>query len=196
VNPKGIILVLAGPSGVGKDAVVDCLRRTSDFVKLPSCTTRPPRPGEIDGVHYHFMDVGTFLSMIESGAVLEYKVMAGQYYGVGLGYLNEARNENRHVVVVASASGAFLLKERFPETALVFLMPPSQAALTKRLLKRGMPQEEIASRFEVDMEAWRSAHLFDFIVVNYDNEEQEAADRILRYVHSERELQVSNITEV
>lgn len=160
----GILFVVSAPSGAGKSTLCDALRQTPDFVYSVSCTTRPPRAGEIDGEDYHFLSKPDFLAQVETGAFLEYAEVHGKYYGT----LREPILSNLHkgvdVLIDIDTQGAAAIRafdDAFVRQALadVFIMPPDLEELRRRLTKRGT---ETPAQIEVrlqtaarEMEHWR-----------------------------------------
>lgn len=170
VQKEGITLVVSGPSGVGKNSVINALReRYNDIRHSVSVTTRSPREAEIDGVHYYFRTKGEFEEMIAEGEILEYDIYCDEYYGTPRSPLERMRREGINVLLDLTVKGALSLKESYPNAVLLFLIPPSGAALEERLLNRATESEEIIqSRMNESWEEMNSAFEFDYLVVNDD----------------------------
>lgn len=193
MKERGTVLVVSGPSGVGKDTIINIITSASDFAKLPTCTTRMPRPGEINGVHYHFMDETVFISLRDSGKFLDHVVITDNHYGLPLEALGQALDSGKNIAIHLVVGSTFLLKRIIPDAVLVFIMPPSHEDLIQRLRGRGMTEDEIANRLRDDPTTLQAARFYDFVIVNHDGEEQETADRILRYVANRRETIVAEL---
>lgn len=189
----GIVVVVSGPSGVGKDTVINIITSVSDFAKLPTYTTRKPRPGEINGVHYYFVDESNFVSLHDSGKLLDHVVITGHHYGLPIDALCQAINAGKNIVIHLVAGSAFLLKRIIPNAILVFIMPPSHKDLVKRLRGRGMTEDEIMQRLRDDPTTLQAAHFYDFVIVNHDGKEQETAKCILEYIASGRGTGIADL---
>jgi guanylate kinase len=190
---RGVCLVIAAPSGAGKSSVSRALLAAEPELSLSvSATTRAPRPGEVDGVHYHFRDVAGFLAMVEAGEMLEHAEVFGRRYGTPRAPVEAALAAGRDVLFDIDWQGQLQLRERLPgDVEGVFLLPPSMAELERRLRARGQDAEaEIARR----MAAARGeiAHWADFghVLVNRDFAETVAAVRaVLHAARARRERQ-------
>jgi len=193
VREYGTVLVVSGPSGVGKDTVTNIITSVSDFAKLPTYTTRKPRPGEINGVHYHFVDETAFISLRDDGKLLDHVVITNNHYGLPLEMLGQALDSNKNIAIHLVVGSAFLLKRIIPDAVLVFIMPSSHEDLVQRLRGRGMTKDEIAKRLRDDPTTLQAARFYDFVVVNHDGEEQETAERILRYVTNRRGTRITDL---
>lgn len=169
-DPRGLLVVIAGPSGVGKGTVHARVRAAlPESVLSVSMTTRPPREGERDGVHYHFVDLETFERCIADGALLEWAEYAGHRYGTPRQPAEEAIADGRVVVLDIELQGALQVKEHDPEALLVFLEPPSFQELERRLRARGTEDPDaIARRLDRAWEELAAGDRFDVRVVNDD----------------------------
>lgn len=164
---KGILLVLTGPSGSGKGTILAEYRREHEFYYSVSNTTRAPRPGEIDGVHYHFISKDAFEEKIRGGGMLEYAQYCDNYYGTPRDQAEEQMAAGRSVLLEIEVQGAMQVRKNCPEAVLVFVTPPSMAVLRQRLLGRGT--EDLATvekRLAKAVDEIKSAPLYDFIVIN------------------------------
>jgi guanylate kinase len=164
----GLLVVVAGPSGVGKGTVHAALRRRLPDAELSvSVTTRPPRPGETDGVDYRFVDTTAFQRMIDAGELLEWAEYAGNLYGTPRAPAAAAVARGAVVLLDIEVQGALQVKRADPDALLVFLHPPSLAELERRLRGRGTEDDAaVARRLEVAREEIAGAHAFDLEVVN------------------------------
>jgi len=165
---KGLLIVISAPSGTGKTTLVHMLlKEFPDLEFSVSYTTRPPRPGEVDGKDYHFVDRKTFERMIEEGDFLEWAEVYGNLYGTSRTQVLRALNEGRDVILDIDTQGALQVKKNFPEAVLIFILPPSLKELERRLRSRGTDDEEtIERRLKIAKEEIRRAPLYDYIVVN------------------------------
>ena len=186
MKERGTIVVVSGPSGVGKDTIINIITSRSSFTKFPTCTTRKPRPGEINGVHYHFIDEETFMTLWHRGDLLDHVVITNYHYGLPIEKLGRSLEDGQNVVVHLVTGSAFVFKRIIPDAVMVFIMPPSQEEILKRMRGRGMTEEQIAHRLRDDPTTLQAARLYDFVVVNHDGEEQETAERILEFVSQRR----------
>lgn len=167
---SGLLVVVAGPSGVGKGTVLDrVLAEVPAAEKSVSVTTRGPRPGEEDGVHYHFVDEARFADLVERDAFLEHATYAGQSYGTLVDAVADRRDAGAVVVLEIEVQGAAQVATRAPDALRIFLAPPSRAELRRRLRSRGTESDEQVrrrmARADVELEA---ADEFDHVVVNDD----------------------------
>ena len=167
----GKLIVISGASGVGKGTVVKAMMaRRQDLFFSVSATTRPPRPGEVDGQDYYFVTRETFESMIARGEMLEYDEHAKNYYGTPKAQVEEKRKKG-HVLLDIEPNGAKNVKNNYPEAVLVFIMPPSVEELERRLRGRNdTPEDQITIRmerakWEMDQRVW-----YDHVVFNDDAE--------------------------
>lgn len=169
---KGILIVLSGFSGAGKGTLVKKLLETYDNYALSiSMTTRAPRPGEEEGVHYFFTDREHFEEQIAVDGLIEYAQYCGNYYGTPRAYVEEQLSAGRNVLLEIEIQGALKVKELFPESLLLFVTPPSGAELERRLRGRGTETEEvIASRLARASEESEGMEAYDYIVINDDLE--------------------------
>jgi guanylate kinase len=167
-SPPGLLVVVAGPSGVGKGTVhAELRRRLPDAVLSVSATTRPPRPGEVDGVDYAFVDRPTFEAMAAAGELLEWAEYAGNLYGTPRGPAAAAIARGEVVLLDIEVQGALQVKGADPDALLVFLLPPNFAELERRLRGRGTEDEAtVARRLEVAREEIAGSDAFDLQVVN------------------------------
>jgi guanylate kinase len=182
----GRLLVLSGPSGVGKDTVLRRLFELEPRLRYSvSYTTRPPRPGEVDGVSYSFVDEPTFRAMLDRGEFLEHADVYGQLYGSSLRRVREALARGEDIVLKIDVQGAAQVRARAPEALLIFLLPPSREELFRRLRRRGTDTgEELQRRLDnAAAELGEAAH-YDHRVVN--DEVDRAAREILRIVEDSR----------
>lgn len=179
---SGRLFVVSGPGGVGKGTVVAALaRRRTDLAVSVSATTRAPRPGEVDGADYHFLDDADFDALIAAGGFLEWAAFGGHRYGTPWSSVGDALRAGRRVVLEIDVQGALQVRARHPDAVLVFLHPPSIDALSVRLRARGTDDpDRIAERLRIARWELDQAGLFDHQVVNDDVERAVAAiDRIL-----------------
>lgn len=165
---RGKTFVISGPSGVGKSTVLKALLEgREDLYFSVSATTRDPRPGEVDGVHYHFIDADTFRQMIADGQFLEYAEYVGNFYGTPRKYVEEAMAQGKDAVLDIEIVGAGNVKRQMPEAVRVFIAPPSWKELERRLVERGTDSEEkIAKRLLRAKVEFQVAHDYDYFVIN------------------------------
>ena len=164
---RNVIMVVSGPSGVGKGTLVkELVKRRDDVVESVSCTTRAPRVGEEHGKHYFFLSKEEFLRRIDDGDFLEYDEHMNGLYGTPKSFVLDAVQE-KSVILEIDVNGGLIAKEAFPEAVLVFIMPPSEEELKKRLSGRNTETEEaIAERLaRLSLELEKKAY-YDYVVVN------------------------------
>ena len=146
---KGLMLILSGPAGSGKGTVNVMLQATGDFINSVSATTRAPRPGEIDGVNYHFISREDFLVRMENGGMLEHTEYCGNFYGTPKKEAEEVLESGKNLILEIEIDGAQQIKAKYPDAVSVLLLPPSFAEQEARLRGRGTETEDkILARLE------------------------------------------------
>jgi guanylate kinase len=165
---KGILIVLSGPSGVGKGTVCKALRQCSpDLIYSVSATTRLPREGEVDGVNYFFKTREQFQQLIQDNQMLEWAEYVGNYYGTPRKFVEETLNAGKDIILEIEVQGALKVKQTFPDGVYLFLLPPSMDELESRIVGRGTESEEvIRSRMSVAMDEIRLMEHYDYAIVN------------------------------
>ena len=165
---RGELIVLSGPSGVGKSTVIsELLSSRRDIHFSVSFTTRQPRTGEEDGVNYNFVSREEFQRMIANQELLEYAEYVGNYYGTSLKVIREQLDRGVDVLLDIEVQGAAKVRERCPEAVLIFLIPPSFEELSRRLHRRNTDQEEVIQRrLEKARQECRECVNYDYLVVN------------------------------
>lgn len=174
---KGMTFIIAGPSGVGKGSVIKKVFESGRKLYFSvSATTRAPRPGERDGMDYHFISCEQFQSWIAEGAFLEHAEFVGNCYGTPKRYVDEAMDRGEDVILDIEVQGAEQIHRLRPEAVRIFLAPPSWAELRRRLTGRGTESEEkLEKRLQRSREEFQVARDYDYLVVN-DDLEQAAAE--------------------
>ncbi len=166
--PKGKTFIICGPSGVGKGTVVSRLMEADPTLYFSvSATTRAPRAGEADGVHYHFLTRERFQEWIDAGDFLEHAQFVGNFYGTPRRYVDEAMDQGRDVLLDIEIQGAEQIHQKRPEAVRIYIAPPSWEELERRLTGRGTEDtEKIRSRLARGREEFAAARDFDYLVIN------------------------------
>ncbi len=167
---SGCLFVIAAPSGGGKTSLVNALLEREPGIKLSvSYTTRPPRPGERDGEHYHFVDVPGFMALKDAGEFLEHAHVHGNWYATSATWLSDQVHRGADVLLEIDWQGAAQVRRLVPGAVLIFILPPSIASLRERLEKRGQDSPAvIARRLDAAREEMRHAADFDYVIMNQD----------------------------
>ncbi|MBW7656148.1 guanylate kinase [Hydrogenophilus thermoluteolus] len=168
VNFAGTLFVVSAPSGAGKTTLVHRLVESDPLLRLSvSYTTRAPRPGEQNGVHYHFVSPAQFRTMVENGAFLEWAEVHGNCYGTARAWVEAELAAGRDVLLEIDWQGARQIKARFPACVTIFILPPSFAELEARLRKRASDSDTvIAKRLANAHEELRHVHEFEYVIIN------------------------------
>ncbi len=186
LNDRGLLVVISGPSGVGKGTVRKALFEMPkhNLTYSVSMTTRAKRPGERDGIDYYFVSREEFLKRVDEGKFLEHAEFVGNYYGTPLDKVNERLEDGQEVVLEIEVEGALQVKKKVPDCVMIFIVPPGKEALYQRLRKRGTESEDvIQQRIEKANREFKLAKYYDYIVVN--DEVSNAADRIMAIIRAE-----------
>ena len=188
--PGAQLVIISGPSGVGKDTIIDALRarpRDPDYHYVVTCTTRDPRPGEVPGASYQFLSIQEFRVLRDAGELLECAEVHGNWYGTPRREVVRALAEGHDVILKIDVQGARVVKERVPDALLVFIVPPSLEALFQRLRSRAT---ESADELEIRQ---RNAAIelarqgdYDQVVVNEDGEIERTAAEIEAIIAQEK----------
>ena len=187
---KGILIVVSAPSGCGKGTILAEVMKDEKFYYSVSATTRSPRPGETDGVNYHFLGREQFEKLIKTGGMLEYAEYCGNYYGTPRDKVLEKINEGKNVILEIEVQGAMQIREKCPEAVFVFIAPPSVAELRNRLEKRGTETPEVINqRVSEAAQEISFAYRYDYVVVN--NILEDAVNDFISVIRAE-ELKAEN----
>ena len=186
LNDKGMLIVISGPSGVGKGTVRKALfeKRGHRLVYSISMTTRKPRQGEVDGVDYYFVSREEFQKRIDNNQFLEWAEFVGNYYGTPKDKVEEQIEKGKEVVLEIEVNGALQVLSKVKDAVSIFIVPPGKQALYDRLRRRGTePEEVIQERMAKANREFQLAHKYDYIVVNDDVDN--AAERIMAIIRAE-----------
>ena len=184
VNKEGVLVLFSGPSGVGKDTVLEVvLNKDEELQKSISLTTRNIRENEIDGKDYYFISLSQFHDMIDKGEVLEYAQYGANMYGTPKAPVDKWLSEGKTVILKIEVQGAQSIKEMYPDSVGIFILPPSMEVLENRLRSRGTEDEaDILKRLEIARNEIRKSVDYDYYVVNEDIEK--AADDVLTIIRA------------
>lgn len=186
LNDKGLLIVISGPSGVGKGTVRSALFEMEghDLEYSISMTTRKPRKGEVNGREYYFVTKEEFLKCIEEGKMLEYAEFVNNYYGTPLETVEKMLDSGKEVVLEIDVQGATQVREKMPDAVFIFIAPPSYDELLHRLIYRGTESRDvIEKRIEKAKREIDLAYMYDYIVVN--DTVENAADKIIAIIRAE-----------
>ena len=184
---RGHLIVVSGPAGSGKGTVNSQLVATGDFVFSVSATTRAPRPGEVNGVNYHFIDREEFQRRIDDNGFLEYTTYCDNFYGTPLKEALAVLDSGKNLILEIECDGAKNVKRIFPDAVLIMLIPPTFAIQEERLRGRGTETEEvILKRLEKTKREIEQLDAYDYIVYNYNGGSAVAADDIKAIVRAEK----------
>ena len=168
MNKRGLLIVLSGPSGVGKGTVLRSYLEKNPNTRLSvSATTRQPRMGEVNGVHYYFLTEKENKKKVEQNEMLEYATYSGNRYGTPGGPVKEMLEDGHDVILEIEVQGAMQIKKSCPDAIFIFIIPPNMAELTHRLVDRKTEDDEtIRRRLERSHAEIAMAHEYDYVVIN------------------------------
>lgn len=191
MNDRGRLIVISGPSGAGKSTVVfKAIENREDICFSTSVTTRKPRPGEVDGREYFFVDLDRFKEMVEKDELLEHAVYVANSYGTPRAYVERQMAAGLNVLLDIEVQGARQVHEKMPEAVMIFIVPPSMAELRRRLEARGTDTERaIEARLIRAGQEYAEADFYDYIIVNDD---AETASRELSAIITAERCRASN----
>ncbi len=186
--PRPVLVVLSGPSGVGKDSIIQGLKETNyPFYFVVTATTRRKRPSEIDGVDYHFVSVGDFAEMIENNDLLEYAVVYGDYKGIPKKHVREALASGQDVIMRIDVQGAATLRALVPSAVTIFLTAESEEELVRRLqLRKTEEADQLKMRIVTARRELRRFTEFDYIVINREEQLDAAVNEVLSIIRAEK----------
>ena len=186
---QGLLIVISGPSGVGKDTVIKRLLELDPNLRYSvSCTTRPPRPNEVDGVDYTFVTRGQFQALIDKGAFLEYATYNGNLYGTLADRVERARADGHDIVLKIEVQGAEQVRQRVRDAIFIFVAPPSVDELVRRQVKRNTESsQDMTARRQIATKEMKYSTRYDHVVVN--DELERAVAQILAIIQKARESQ-------
>ena len=186
-DPNPLVVVISGPSGVGKDTLLErMLEMGFDYHFTVTATTRAPRPGEICGVNHFFLTRDRFLEMVDNSELLEWARVFGNFYGVPKEQVRQALAKGTHVLIRVDVQGARRLRTIVPEAVFIFVAPPSTESLRVRLLERGVNSaEDMDTRLRAADVEIREASMFDHVVVNEDDKQDEAVVKVREIIRRE-----------
>ncbi|MEX2010771.1 MAG: guanylate kinase [Chloroflexota bacterium] len=199
-RPGAQLVVISGPSGVGKDTIIEALKerpREHEYHFVVTCTTRHIRPGEVDGKSYHFLDPKRFRAMRDAGEFLEANEVHGRWYGTPRAQVQEALEAGRDVILKIDVQGAQVIKETVPEALLIFLVPPSLEDLFHRLRSRAtesVDELELRQR-NAAIELARQDD-YDYVVRNETGEVERTAERIDEIIAEEHKRHPERIVRL
>jgi guanylate kinase len=182
-----LLVVISGPSGVGKDSVLRGLReRGLPFRFVPTMNTRPRRSDEVDGVDYHFVSTEQFVTLLEQGELLEHAVVYGDYKGIPKKPIREALQSGQDVVLRVDVQGAATLKRLVPEAVFIFLTACNEEELVARLQNRKTESpDSLRIRIATAREELKRMDEFDYVVVNHDDRLDEAVQDVIGIIRAE-----------
>ena len=191
MKKQGLLVVLSGPAGSGKGTVLkhifDNPTHRDAFVYSVSATTRAPRPGEVDGVNYHYLTREEFEARLARGELLEHTEYCGNYYGTLLRETEAVLESGRNLVLEIEVEGAMNVKRRYPDAVAIMLLPPSFAVQEARLRGRGTETEEkILARLEQTKQELAEVGHYDYVIYNYDGMAEATAEDICAIVRAEQ----------
>ena len=183
-NNKGTLVLFSGPSGVGKDTVLEIvLNKDKTLQKSVSCTTREIRENEIEGKDYYFISVPDFEQMIDNNEVLEYAKYGKNLYGTPKAPVDKWLDEGKIVILKIEVQGAGNIKKLYPDAVGIFILPPSMEVLEQRLRTRGTENEDdIIKRLEIARNEIEQSNNYDFLVINDDLDK--ASENVLEILHN------------
>lgn len=182
---EGLLIVVSGPSGVGKGTVCSALRKKMpELTYSISATTRPPRETEVDGVNYFFKTVSEFKEMIKNDELIEWAQYVGNYYGTPRRFVEETLAAGKDILLEIEVQGAMQVREKFPQGIFIFLVPPSFEDLKRRILNRGTETEtSLAHRLDAANDELKQIERYDYVVIN--DEVEQACERIRAIITAE-----------
>ena len=188
ITGPGLLFVVSGPSGAGKDTLVDALRAKSQRLRYSvSATTRAPRPGEVDGEHYFFLTKEAFEARKREDGFLEWREYNGNLYGTPRDYVVRTLTEGYDLVMKPEVNGAVAIKAAYPDAVLIFLVPDRFSHLRERLLaRRTETNEEIARRLEIAHQEMKFVRHFDYLVINQQGHPEAAVRDLQAILQAER----------
>jgi guanylate kinase len=187
---RGLLVVISGPSGVGKDTLIERLRELDPRLQYSiSYTTRKPRPGEKDGVSYFFVSRQKFEELVPQGFFLEHAVYNGNFYGSPAAAVEEARAAGRDILLKIEVQGAAQVRKRAPDGLFIFIAPPSKEELVRRQERRegAVPDDDMAERLKIAETEMKHASEYNHVVVN--DELRRAVAEVLDIIREARERQ-------
>ncbi len=193
MKTRGSLIVLSGFAGVGKGTVLRSLFETQEgYAYSVSATTRSPRPGEVDGVHYFFVTKERFEEMIRNNELLEHASYVGNYYGTPKSYVEKKLEEGFDVILEIEVLGALEIKKKVPDAVLIYMLPPDAKTLYQRLKGRGTETDEVIwKRMRRAAQEALSVGEYDYIIVNDDADE--CAARLHTLIRAQRQRVRSNL---
>lgn len=186
MKKRGLLFIISGPAGSGKGTIVKRVRELAEFDFSVSATTRAPRPGETEGVHYFFIDKEEFKRKIAAGEMLEHAEYVGNYYGTPKKPVDDALSAGKNIILDIDVQGALQVKTKMPEAVMIFVLPPDFETLMRRIRGRGTePDDIIEKRMEKARLELQCFDRYDYVVVNRENGVEEAAGDVLSILKAE-----------
>ncbi len=187
-NPRPVLVVISGPSGVGKDSVLQELKQTDyPFYFVVTATTRARRAGERDGVDYHFVTVGEFAEMIEKNELIEHAVVYGDYKGIPKKHVREALASGKDVIMRIDVQGAATIRRLVPNAVTIFLTAESEEKLVRRLRERKTEEaDQLKMRIVTARGELQRIVEFDYVVINREDALEETVDQVLSIIKAEK----------